>query len=160
MDDSSRIPFREQLIIAGVTCAGLGVMSGIWLLVVRYLFHQNLVDLSSTAELGWALWVGLSLLAAVLLPLHRDSDKHLHWELDARLLASSRSTVAIFTLVLGIRLAALALLLGLQVLLARLLPDPKYPQYLPYMALPVYLFLFLQTERWLEKRAPWISCIA
>jgi len=156
MDDSSRIPFREQLIIASVTCAGLGVMSGIWLLVVRYLFHQNLVDLSSTAELGWALWVGLSLLAAVLLPLHRDSDKHLHWELDDRLLASSWSTFAIFVMVLGIRLAALSLLLGLQVLLAGLLPDPEYPKYLPYMALPVYVFLFLQTERWLEKRAPWI----
>ncbi len=157
MEPSERIPFREQLIIAGVTCAGLGVVSGIWLLVVRYLFYQNLVDLSSTAELGWGLWVGLSLLAAVLLPLHRDSDKHLHWELDARLLASSRSTFDIFVMVLGIRLAALTLLLGLQVLLAGLLPDPEYPKYLPYMALPVYLFLFVQTERWLEKRAPWIS---
>ncbi len=160
MELSERVPLREQIIIAGVTCAGLGVVSGIWLLAVRYLFHQNLVDLSSTAGLGWGLWVGLSLIAALVLQLHRDTDKHLRWELDARLLASSRSTVAIFTLVLGIRLAALALLLGLQVLLARLLPDPKYPQYLPYMALPVYLFLFLQTERWLEKRAPWISYIA
>lgn len=157
MDASSRTPLREQLLIAGVTCAGLGMFSGIWVLVVRHLFHQNLVDMPTAAELGWGLWVGLSLIAALVLQLHRDSDKHLRWEFDARLLTSSRSTVAIFTSVLGIRLAALVLLLGLQVLLARLLPDPKYPQYLPYMALPVYMFLFVQAERWLEKRAPWIS---
>ncbi|HOH29270.1 MAG TPA: hypothetical protein PLC40_06325 [Candidatus Hydrogenedentes bacterium] len=145
----------EQSRTAGLICLLLGILSCLFVLTVHFLLHMGKITILDVWDFSILMFY-FSMAGAALLVSRQDVRGHIVWGFDQRWFRLPVPMHVLFGIILGSRSVFLALLLGLQFLLALTLPIVKTGELALYIMIPLYLYALLQAAAWAWKRAPFL----